>query len=131
MATPVMDEARLRRAFLEEAEDLSLRLGSTLQALDAERGNLPLINEVFRFTHSLKSESALMGFSSLSSLAHGMEDVLGMARAGCAPAAPRPLPPRAPPKTEAPRVTEGPGETEAPRTVPRRETAGPTSGASA
>jgi two-component system chemotaxis sensor kinase CheA len=41
-----------------------------------------LINEVFRLTHSLKSESALMGFATLSTLAHRMEDVLGLARAG-------------------------------------------------
>ncbi len=41
-----------------------------------------LVNEVFRLTHSLKSESALMGFASLSELAHRMEDVLGLARDG-------------------------------------------------
>ena len=82
MAELGMDEARLRRAFLEEAEELSQKLGDTLLALETDRGNPDLINEVFRLTHSLKSESALMGFTALSALAHRMEDVLGLARDG-------------------------------------------------
>jgi two-component system chemotaxis sensor kinase CheA len=77
-----MDETRLRHAFLEESEELSRKLGETLMALEADRSNAQLVNEVFRFTHSLKSESALMGFVTLSELAHRMEDVLGLARAG-------------------------------------------------
>jgi two-component system chemotaxis sensor kinase CheA len=77
-----VDEARLRRAFLEEAEELSQKLGDTLLGLEADRGNQDLVNEVFRFTHSLKSEAALMGYQSLSELAHRMEDVLGLARSG-------------------------------------------------
>jgi len=82
MTNTGLDEARLRHAFLEEAEELSQKLGDTLLALEGDRENLELINEVFRFTHSLKSESALMGYQSLSELAHRMEDVLGLARAG-------------------------------------------------
>ena len=82
MALAGIDETRLRRAFLEEAEDLSQKLGDSLLGLETEHGNAHLINEVFRFTHSLKSESALMGFAVLSELAHRMEDVLGLAREG-------------------------------------------------
>ena len=82
MVATGIDEAGLRRAFLEDAEELSQKLGSSLQALESDKGNLPLINEVFRLTHSLKSESALMGFATLSALAHRMEDVLGCAREG-------------------------------------------------
>ena len=77
-----LDETRLRHAFLEEAEELSQKLGDTLLALEADRTNHDLVNEVFRFTHSLKSESALMGYQALSELAHHMEDVLGLAREG-------------------------------------------------
>ena len=76
------DDSRLRRAFLEEAEELSDRLGESLVTLESNRGDAGLVNEVFRLTHSLKSESALMGFTSLSSVAHRMEDVLGLARSG-------------------------------------------------
>jgi two-component system chemotaxis sensor kinase CheA len=77
-----LDETRLRRAFLEESEELSQKLGQSLMALEADRANAKLVNEVFRLTHSLKSESALMGFTTLSELAHRMEDVLGLARDG-------------------------------------------------
>ncbi len=80
MTVTGLDEARLRRAFLEEADELSQKLGESLQSLDEERTSAQLVNEVFRLTHSLKSESALMGFTVLSELAHRMEDVLGLAR---------------------------------------------------
>ena len=77
-----LDESRLRHAFLEEAEELSQKLGETLMALESDRTSAHLVNEVFRLTHSLKSESALMGFAALSAVAHRMEDVLGLARNG-------------------------------------------------
>jgi two-component system, chemotaxis family, sensor kinase CheA len=75
------EDARLRRVFLEESEEMIQRLSESLAAMEAssDRG---LVNEVFRLTHSLKSESALMGYASLSGLAHAMEDVLGKVRSG-------------------------------------------------
>jgi two-component system, chemotaxis family, sensor kinase CheA len=82
MVAAGMDEARIRRAFLEEAEELSQKLGDSLMRLESEKGNAQLVNEVFRCTHSLKSESAMMGYGRLSELAHRMEDVLGLARDG-------------------------------------------------
>jgi two-component system chemotaxis sensor kinase CheA len=82
MSVAGVDEARLRKAFLEEAEELCQKLGDSLLALETDRGNSDLVNEVFRLTHSLKSEAALMGFAALSELAHRMEDVLGHAREG-------------------------------------------------
>ncbi|MFI5369560.1 MAG: ATP-binding protein, partial [Spirochaetia bacterium] len=77
-----IDEARLRKAFLEEADELCQKLGDSLLALETDTRNTELVNEVFRLTHSLKSESALMGFAALSELAHRMEDVLGSVREG-------------------------------------------------
>jgi two-component system chemotaxis sensor kinase CheA len=77
-----MEEAKLRKAFLDEAEALAQKLGESLLGLEADAGNKDLVNEVFRLVHSLKSESALMGFASLSRLAHVMEDALGAVRDG-------------------------------------------------
>ncbi len=82
MPVASQDDTKLRKAFLEEAEDLVQKLGETLPALETAPESRDLINEVFRLTHSLKSESAFMGFSALSELAHTMEDVLGLARDG-------------------------------------------------
>jgi two-component system chemotaxis sensor kinase CheA len=75
------EEARFRRAFLEESEEIIQRLSESLAALETSPDK-DLVNEVFRLTHSLKSESALMGYASLSGLAHAMEDVLGKMRSG-------------------------------------------------
>jgi two-component system chemotaxis sensor kinase CheA len=77
-----MDEAKLRSAFLEETEDLYGKLGESLLSLEQSGGGRELLNETFRLIHSLKSESALMGFAKLSELAHAMEDVFGLARDG-------------------------------------------------
>ncbi|MCX7038865.1 MAG: chemotaxis protein CheA [Spirochaetes bacterium] len=82
MAVAGMDESKLRSAFLEEAEDLCAKLGETLLALEQSGGGREPLNEAFRLIHSLKSESALMGFTKLSELTHAMEDVLGLARDG-------------------------------------------------
>ena len=75
------EDARLSRAFLEESEELVQKLGQSLVTLE-DSSDSALVNEVFRLTHSLKSESALMGYASLSRLSHAMEDVLGMVRSG-------------------------------------------------
>ena len=39
-----------------------------------------LLNEIFRLTHSIKSESALIGFLNISELAHKMEDIFDRIR---------------------------------------------------
>jgi len=75
MVTMRIDDNKLKHAFIEEAEELLEKLNDALLSLEAERGNINLVNEVFRLTHSLKSESALMEFSNLSKVAHGLEDV--------------------------------------------------------
>jgi two-component system, chemotaxis family, sensor kinase CheA len=80
MAIAGIDESDLRRAFLEEAEDLHTALGKALLALEQDSSAGAHLNSAFRAVHSLKSESAMMGLERLSRLAHGMEDVLGKAR---------------------------------------------------
>jgi two-component system chemotaxis sensor kinase CheA len=80
MSITGVDEGKLRHAFLEEAEELVQKLSSSLLLLEADKDNHDLVNEIFRLVHSLKSESALLGYSVFSQLAHRMEDVLGLAR---------------------------------------------------
>jgi two-component system chemotaxis sensor kinase CheA len=76
-----LDDKKLLRAFLEEAEELLEKLNDNLLRLEKDSGNPDSINEVFRLTHSLKSESALLGFTRLSELAHRLEDVFDSIRA--------------------------------------------------
>jgi two-component system, chemotaxis family, sensor kinase CheA len=80
MAIAGIDESGLRRAYFEEAEDLHAALGRALLALEQDTAASEHLHGAFRAVHSLKSESAMMGFERLSRLAHGMEDVLGKAR---------------------------------------------------
>ncbi len=76
------DEHRLLRAFLEETEELLEKLNRSLLELEKDSANLELVHEIFRLTHSLKSESALIGFANLSELAHRLEDVFERLRSG-------------------------------------------------
>jgi two-component system chemotaxis sensor kinase CheA len=75
-----LDDKKLLLAFLEEAEVLLEKLNDNLLELEKDTGNPDSINEVFRLTHSLKSESALLGFTHLSELAHRLEDVFDRIR---------------------------------------------------
>ena len=77
-----IEEHRLLRAFLEETEELLEKLNHCLLELEKDNANLELVHEIFRLTHSLKSESALIGFANLSELAHRLEDVFERLRSG-------------------------------------------------
>jgi two-component system chemotaxis sensor kinase CheA len=77
-----VNEIKLKRAFLEEAEELLQKLGKSLLLLEGGGEYRELLNEIFRLVHSLKSESALLGYHKFSTLAHGMEDVLDSVRSG-------------------------------------------------
>jgi two-component system chemotaxis sensor kinase CheA len=82
MALSGVDEGKLRKAFIEDAEELALKLNQSLLLLESEPDNRELVNEIFRLLHSLKSESAFLGFSVFSELAHRMEGVFGRVREG-------------------------------------------------
>ncbi|NOY10085.1 MAG: chemotaxis protein CheA [Spirochaetes bacterium] len=75
-----IDEKKLKRAFLDEVEEILEHLDQALLELEKQPDNTELLNEVFRFIHSLKSEAAMLGFTSLSGLAHKIEDVFDKLR---------------------------------------------------
>ncbi len=77
-----IDEKKYLRAFLEEAEELLEKLSDSLLELEKDTENTELVHEVFRLIHSIKSESALLGFTCLSELAHRLEDVFERIRSG-------------------------------------------------
>jgi two-component system chemotaxis sensor kinase CheA len=77
-----IEERKLRRAFLEEAEELLEKLNGALVELERQPGNAQLVHEIFRLTHSLKSEAALLDFTHLSEVAHRLEDVFDRIRSG-------------------------------------------------
>jgi two-component system chemotaxis sensor kinase CheA len=76
------DDQKLLRLFLEESEELLERFNSSLLELEKDPDDRELVHEIFRATHSLKSESAQAGFPGLSSIAHRLEDVFEKLRSG-------------------------------------------------
>jgi len=77
-----IDENKLRHAFLDEVEEILEHLDQSLLELENKPENKELLNEAFRAIHSIKSESAVLGFSRLSNLAHKIEDVFDKLRNG-------------------------------------------------
>jgi len=76
------DQDKFLKAFLEESSELLDALNEKLLALEKYPEDINIINEIFRITHSIKSESALVGFMKISELAHKMEDIFEKIRKG-------------------------------------------------
>ncbi|MCK4798880.1 MAG: Hpt domain-containing protein, partial [Spirochaetes bacterium] len=77
-----IDEKRFQRAFLEEVLELLESLNEKLLLLEHSPEDVDIINEIFRLTHSIKSESSLIGFMNISTIAHKMEDIFERVRRG-------------------------------------------------
>jgi two-component system, chemotaxis family, sensor kinase CheA len=75
-----IDDKRLKNTYLEEVSELLEMLNKYLLQLEQEPANKDVINEIFRMTHSIKSESALVGFKNISTIAHKMEDIFEKVR---------------------------------------------------
>ncbi len=73
-------DRQIQLNFLEEAKEYFDRLESTLLDLDSQGLNLDLLDESMRVAHSLKGGAAMMGFASLKSISHRLEDFLKILR---------------------------------------------------
>jgi len=80
MSTDVMEQ--MRRTFRAEALDLLIELDGALLALEAEAGDVALVNRVFRAIHTIKGSGATAGFAHLARFAHQVEGAFGLAREG-------------------------------------------------
>ena len=68
-------------SFMGEAEELVAGLYEILARIDpATKPRQSDINAMFRSTHTFKGLAGMLGFNSLQSLAHGLEDLLGELR---------------------------------------------------
>ncbi len=80
-----MDMSKYKPLFLSETAEHFDSLEAELIALDEKGGDIGHINEVFRHLHSIKSMSASMGYTPLSTLAHRLEDLVGFHRESSTP----------------------------------------------
>lgn len=75
-----MDFNNYLEIFIEEAKEHLQAINDQLLLLEAEPGNIAIVNEIFRSAHTLKGMAASMGFEDLASLTHEMENVLDLVR---------------------------------------------------
>jgi two-component system chemotaxis sensor kinase CheA len=73
---------RMRVAFQAEALELLSELDAALLVLESEPGNDDLVHRVFRAIHTVKGSGATAGFTHLAAVAHKVEEVFDLARAG-------------------------------------------------
>ena len=62
--------------FLNESNEIIEQLDKSLILLEKEPNNTALLDQIFRNWHTLKSNTAFLGFSNISNIAHTSEDVL-------------------------------------------------------
>src|SRR3954451_6432427 len=80
-----MDVSKYRALFIEESREHLAEMSRLLVELETATARGPLIDEVFRHAHSIKSMAATMGYEPIATLAHRLEDVVGAHRATGSP----------------------------------------------
>jgi two-component system chemotaxis sensor kinase CheA len=71
----IMIEDRYKKAFLEEAFELVENTNQLILKLEKDPKNEGIINELFRYMHSLKSEAGLLGYNIIMEMSHLLEDI--------------------------------------------------------
>ena len=86
----VLDEIapELLEVFALEAEDHLRNINSLLPALRGDPGNRQVIQGIRRSAHTLKGSAGMVGFRSVTQLAHRMEDLLDLIYDGTTAASP-------------------------------------------
>ena len=77
-----MDKQRDKffKVFISEAHELAYKISDALIALEKNPKDKELINDLFRYLHTLKGNASLDGFDKITDVAHAMEDVFDAAR---------------------------------------------------
>lgn len=77
-----MDTSQYLSLFLEESAENIENLNQSMLELEKDPDNIEIVNEIFRYAHTLKGMSATMGYNNISELTHTMENVLDKLRNG-------------------------------------------------
>lgn len=70
------------RIFQIESEEIISRLGDNIQAFEKNPKNKDIVFVLFRDAHSLKGAARMIGFNNIQTLAHKIEDILGLIKDG-------------------------------------------------
>ena len=90
----VIDDQELRDLFRAESTEHLQQVEAGLLQLERTPDDGPLLEEVFREAHSLKGAARMLGLREVQNLAHGIENLLGDARAGKLRISPAVVPPQ-------------------------------------
>lgn len=77
-----MDISQYLEIFIEESQEHLQSLNQSLLGLESNPDNVKLLNEIFRVAHTIKGMAGTMGFTTIMSLTHEMENVLDSLRNG-------------------------------------------------
>ena len=79
-----MDDPELVNAFVTESREHLADIEQQLLAIESagDQADAELVNTVFRAIHSIKGAAGFLGFTTMSRLAHGMENALNLLRQG-------------------------------------------------
>jgi two-component system chemotaxis sensor kinase CheA len=81
----MIEDKELAQLFKAESAEHLARLDDGLLRLEKTPADQPLLEEVFRESHSLKGAARMLGLSKIETAAHGLETILNTARKGEAP----------------------------------------------
>ena len=79
----------LLQAFFDEASDLLVDFEAGVLRLEEGPHDAELLNRIFRGAHTLKGNSAMLGFERMARFTHALEDLLDQLRKGRRPVTPR------------------------------------------
>src|SRR3990167_307770 len=78
----MIDDPELCRLCKAESEEHLARLDDGLLRLEKTPADPPLLEEVFRESHSLKGAARMLGLAGIEAAAHGLESLFNAARKG-------------------------------------------------
>src|ERR1035437_743159 len=81
----MIEDKELAQLFTAESAEHLARLDDGLLRLEKTPADQPLLEEVFRESHSLKGAARMLGLSKIEASAHGLETILNTARKGETP----------------------------------------------
>ena len=84
----MIEDKELAQLFKAESAEHLAKLDDGLLRLEKTPADQPLLEEVFRESHSLKGAARMLGLTKIETAAHGLETILNTARKGEAPLTP-------------------------------------------
>jgi two-component system chemotaxis sensor kinase CheA len=84
----MIEDKELAQLFKAESAEHLARLDDGLLRLEKTPADQPLLEEVFRESHSLKGAAGMLGLSKIEIASHGLETILNTARKGETPLTP-------------------------------------------